>query len=152
VRAEAECLIGGRRDPIDLYLKEDRGMLKVYLARFQSPLLPGESFEIRYQELWPRAMALGFDAVFYTQTLYYAKGVESMTSRVDFDGAVRSAAAHRYHLSSGALVLDDRQPVRVGDSHVYDWTRPAPLEGWLYFLLFQRAFPGGQDLLAAKAG
>ena len=117
--------------------------LKEFFTNFVSPVLPGNPFFLRYDEFWPRAMAAHFDAVFYTQTLYFEKGVSLLSSRIEFDSIVDNIGAYWYDLGARVCRPHTEQPRPVTSTErpfnpIYEWNCHNPDPNRLYFITFRR--------------
>lgn len=116
--------------------------LKVFFTHFSSPVSPNGEFRVCYEEFWPRAMLPGFDAVFYTQTLYFSQGVLELSSKISFDKGVDYIAAYWCDLVNGICKPHSQQPNLIdalhNDGPTYEWNCVAPSKNYLYFVAFRR--------------
>jgi len=121
----------------------DGDRLKVFFTPFSSPIPPESEFKVGYEEFWPRAMLPGFDAVFYTQTLYFSNGVFELRSKLTFDSDVDYIAAYWCDLTNGICKPHNHQPVLIEspiavDGPTYEWGCTTPGSDRLHFIAFRR--------------
>ena len=124
---------------IEVLVDDER--YKILQLILNAPARQGDTFEVHYDDMWPGAMRLGLDGVFYTPILYYARGTGLMQSTIAFDTKVNQVTAYSYDLNTGECKPTETQPDRrsaTQGSSEYYWELPNPANSKLYFVLFTR--------------
>ncbi len=149
VRAEqlrqiAKQFVEGSEIPLKIHNKQSTDRLFEISLIMSRPVAPNEDFEVLYEEFWPGAMVYGYDAVFYTEALYFKEPVQKVVSQMSFDIDPDNICAYSLDLKKRKCMVAAFKVKRIHnskDGHHFRLVIEYPRPNMLYFTVFHRTDP-----------